>query len=55
MYLLYLDESGNEKGAEDRHFVLAGVAAFERQTYFLEQALDQIQANSRYGCSGAFQ
>jgi hypothetical protein len=44
MYLLYLDESGNEKGAEDRHFVLAGVAAFERQTYFLEQALNQIQA-----------
>ena len=45
MYLLYLDESGNEKGAEDRHFVLAGVAAFERQTYFLEQALNQIQAD----------
>lgn len=44
MFLLYLDESGNEKGAEDRHFVLAGAAVFERQTFFLEQRLDQIQA-----------
>lgn len=44
MYLLYLDESGNEKGAEDRHFALTGVAAFERQTCLLEQALNQIQA-----------
>jgi hypothetical protein len=45
MFLMYLDESGNEKGAEDRYFVLAGAAVHERQTYFLSQRLDQIQAN----------
>ncbi len=43
MYLLYLDESGNEHGAADTHFVLAGAAIFERQTFFLSQALDEIQ------------
>jgi hypothetical protein len=39
----YLDESGNETGAEDRYFVLAGAAIFERQTFFLGQSLDRIQ------------
>src|SRR3989304_3689694 len=43
MYLLYLDESGNENDASDRYFVLAGIALFERQTYFLSNALDQLQ------------
>ncbi len=43
MYLLYLDESGNENDPNDRFFVLAGLALFERQTYFLSQAIDQLQ------------
>ncbi len=43
MYLLYLDESGNEKDPNDRYFVLAGVALFERQTYFLTKAIEQVQ------------
>lgn len=43
MYLLYLDESGNENDPNDKYFVLGGVALFERQTYFLAQALDQVQ------------
>lgn len=43
MYLLYLDESGNPDDASDRHFVLAGAAVFERSTYFLSQAFDQVQ------------
>lgn len=43
MHLLYLDESGNENDAKDAYFVLAGISLFERQTYFLSQALDQIQ------------
>ena len=43
MYLLYLDESGNERDAADAHFVLAGAAVFERQTFFLSQAMDEIQ------------
>lgn len=43
MYTLYLDESGNEKDPTDRFFVLGGIALFERQTWFLSNALDQIQ------------
>lgn len=43
MYLLYLDESGNENDPNDRYFVLGGVALFERQTYFLSQAIDEVQ------------
>lgn len=43
VYLLYLDESGNEDDPSDRHFVLAGAAVFERQTYFLSNSLEQIQ------------
>lgn len=44
MYLLYLDESGNPENPEDRHFVLAGAAIFERVTFFLSGAIDAIQA-----------
>jgi hypothetical protein len=44
VYILYLDESGDENNPADRHFVLAGAAVFERQTYFLSSALDAVQA-----------
>ncbi len=44
MYLLYLDESGDENNPADRFFVLGGIALFERQTYFLSQAINAIQA-----------
>ena len=43
MYLLYVDESGNPDGAEDRYFILGGIAVFERQTYWLNSAVDQLQ------------
>lgn len=43
MYILYLDESGNESNPADRHFILAGVAAYERQIHFLSEAMDAIQ------------
>lgn len=43
MYLLYLDESGNESDPNDQYFVLAGIALFERQTYFLSEAVEAIQ------------
>jgi hypothetical protein len=43
VYLLYLDESGNEDDPADKYFVLAGTAIFERQTYFLSRALEQVQ------------
>ena len=43
MYVLYLDESGNPDDANDEHFVLAGAAVYERNTYFLSQAFDEVQ------------
>ncbi len=43
MYLLYVDESGNPDGPDDRYFVLGGAAIFERQTFFLSQKLDEVQ------------
>lgn len=42
MYLLYADESGTP--GSSRYFVLAGLAVFERQTYFLSRELDSIEA-----------
>lgn len=44
MYLFYIDESGNEDDPSDRHFVLGGAAVFERVTFFLSQAFDEVQA-----------
>ena len=43
MYLLYLDESGNENDPNDRHFVLGGLAVFERSTFFLTKAIEDVQ------------
>jgi hypothetical protein len=43
MYLLDLDESGNENDPSDRFFVLGGIALFERQTYFVSAGVDQVQ------------
>lgn len=43
MYLLYLDESGNEDDPSDKHFVLGGAAVFERQTFYLSRDLDGVQ------------
>lgn len=43
MYILYLDESG-ASGPEASYFVLAGLAAFEREIHWFSQDLDQIQA-----------
>jgi len=43
MYILYLDESGNPDNPADKHFVLGGVAVFEQSTFFLNNALDDLQ------------
>jgi hypothetical protein len=43
MYLLYLDESGNENDPSDRFFVLGGLALFERNTFFLTKAIEAVQ------------
>jgi hypothetical protein len=42
MYVLYLDESGNENNPSDRYFVLAGLALFERQIHYLNQRLKHV-------------
>ena len=42
MHIAYLDESGTHR--EARHFVVAGLVAFERNIYFLSSGLDDIQA-----------
>jgi len=44
MHLLYLDESGNPDDAADKHFIVAGVSAFEKNTHFLSSAADAIQS-----------
>jgi Protein of unknown function (DUF3800) len=49
MYILYLDESGNENDPNDRFFVLGGIALFERQTYFLSQSVDVVQTSHFQG------
>ena len=43
MYLLYLDESGNENDPGNRYFVLAGLALFERQIHHLNERLERVQ------------
>jgi hypothetical protein len=43
MYLLYLDESGNPDDPSDKHFVLGGAAIYERSTYFVSTALDDLK------------
>ena len=40
MHILYLDESGTHRS---RHFVVGGLAVFERETYFLTQSLNELQ------------
>ena len=40
MYLLYVDESGQHGG---NYFVLAGIAVFERRTYWIATELDRVQ------------
>jgi hypothetical protein len=42
LYILYLDESGFH--ADANHFVLAGLAVFEREIYWLTEEVEAIQA-----------
>ena len=44
MHLLYLDESGNPDDAADKHFILAGLSAFEKNTHFLSTEADSVQS-----------
>jgi hypothetical protein len=40
MHLLYVDDSGSVGNAQETHFVLGGVAVFERGLYHVIKALD---------------
>lgn len=42
MYILYLDESGSPGNQDEAHFVIAGCAVFERQTYFVHGAMERF-------------
>jgi hypothetical protein len=42
MYLLYLDESGSVTSRDEKYFVLAGIAVFERQAYWLQNSLERL-------------
>ena len=42
MHLLYLDEAGSMSDRTQRHFILAGIALFERQTHWLQTELDNL-------------
>lgn len=44
MHLLYLDESGSVADPNQKFFVLAGVAVFERKTHWVEQRLNDVAA-----------
>jgi hypothetical protein len=41
MFILYVDDSGSVRNPGDQHFVLAGVAVFERQIYHLINDLEK--------------
>jgi hypothetical protein len=42
MYILYLDDSGSPLNPAEDHFVLGGVALFERKTYWIERDLNAL-------------
>ena len=42
MFILYIDGSGSVANPEEKHFILAGVAVFERQIFHLIKALDDL-------------
>ncbi|MBL0911866.1 MAG: DUF3800 domain-containing protein [Bacteroidia bacterium] len=44
MYLLYLDESGAVNDPNQKYFVLAGIALFERQGFWIASEMDKIAA-----------
>jgi len=44
MYLLYVDESGSIADVNQKHFVLAGVCMFERQSFWIANEMDKIAA-----------
>ena len=48
MHLLYLDDAGSVGNPSDKHFVLAGIAVFERQTHWLDAGLENLAGSLGY-------
>lgn len=42
MHLLYLDDAGSVQNRQENHFILAGIAVFERQVHWLQSGLDRL-------------
>jgi hypothetical protein len=42
MYLLYLDDSGSARNANEQHLVLGGISVFERRTFHMARELDDV-------------
>jgi len=42
MFILYIDESGDVSNPQEKHFILAGVAIFERQIFHIISDLDKV-------------
>ncbi len=49
MHLLYVDDSGSVGNASETHFILGGVAIFERGIYHVIKALDDVVAGFGLG------
>jgi len=49
VHLLYVDDSGSGSNANERYFVLAGVAVFERRLFHLISAVDDVVGTFRLG------
>lgn len=51
MHLLYVDDSGSVGNATEKHFILGGVAVFERAVYHIIKGLDDVVAG--FGIGGS--
>ena len=49
MHLLYLDDAGSAGNPNEKHFILAGIAVFERQVYWLQTELDTLVKGLGHG------
>lgn len=43
MYLLYVDESGTPESADEKYFVLGGIAMHEQRPYWLSEGLNKLE------------
>ena len=55
MHLLYLDDAGSVKNPRDRYFILAGIAIFERQVQWLQDALERLAAATGHPAPGVIE